>query len=145
QLRDPITLRSGTHVLSVIRGDGDPLTLPFIVRRGPNEALRIEFEPNLTARREPDAPAVAPGRVPDPPVVTAKPADLPPDVGSPPATDSAPGIPTAPQSLEFSPSPRVVTEKPKPAPSPEPPKEIRHLRLNSWITLNPTQGVSRTR
>ena len=41
----PITLRAGEHALEVKWGDGEFKTRKFVVRRGENEDLRVEYEP----------------------------------------------------------------------------------------------------
>jgi formylglycine-generating enzyme required for sulfatase activity len=55
----PITLRAGTHELEVKWGDGEFKTRTFVVHRGDNEDLRVEYEP--TRNRKLQAP---PGPVP---------------------------------------------------------------------------------
>jgi formylglycine-generating enzyme required for sulfatase activity/serine/threonine protein kinase len=42
---EPITLRAGEHALEVTWGDGQFQTRQFIVRRGDDECLRVEYEP----------------------------------------------------------------------------------------------------
>jgi hypothetical protein len=44
-LGKPITLRAGEHALEVTWGDGEFETRKFVVRRGDDERLRIEYEP----------------------------------------------------------------------------------------------------
>ena len=44
-LGEPITLRAGEHVLTVKCGDTEVETHKFIVHRGNNEALRVEYQP----------------------------------------------------------------------------------------------------
>jgi len=61
----PITLRAGAHALEVKWGDGQFKTRKFIVRRGANEDLRVDYEPipapRATASQEPaKAPEPAP-------------------------------------------------------------------------------------
>ncbi len=46
-LGEPITLRSGEHDLTVVRGTTETETRKFIVRRGQDEALRIEYVPQI--------------------------------------------------------------------------------------------------
>ena len=52
----PITLRAGTHDMEVKWGDGQFQTRRFVVRRGENESLNVEYEPTSkngeTASRE---------------------------------------------------------------------------------------------
>ena len=52
----PITLRAGAHALEVKWGDGEFKTRSFVVHRGDNEDLRVEYEPTrndrATASRE---------------------------------------------------------------------------------------------
>jgi formylglycine-generating enzyme required for sulfatase activity/serine/threonine protein kinase len=55
-LGEPITLRAGTHELAVKWGDGEFKTRTFVVRRGDNEELRVEYEP----KPRPDKPQVPP-------------------------------------------------------------------------------------
>ena len=62
----PITLRAGEHALEVKWGDGEFQTRRFVVRRGENEDLRVEYEPTrknrATASREkPPEAAPKPG------------------------------------------------------------------------------------
>ena len=62
----PITLRAGEHALEVKWGDGEFKTRRFVVRRGENEDLRVEYEPTrknrATASREkPPEAAPKPG------------------------------------------------------------------------------------
>ena len=49
-LDEPITLRAGTHELAVKWGDGEFKTSTFVVRRGDNEELRVEYEPRASDR-----------------------------------------------------------------------------------------------
>jgi formylglycine-generating enzyme required for sulfatase activity len=61
-----ITLRAGTHDMEVRWGDGQFQTRRFVVRRGDNEDLRVEYEPTrndgVTASREkPSEAAPKPG------------------------------------------------------------------------------------
>ena len=44
-LGEPITLRAGEHELLVKRGDGEFETRKFVIRRGDNPALSVEFKP----------------------------------------------------------------------------------------------------
>ena len=44
-LGEPITLRAGEHALEVTWGDGQFQTRKFVVRRGDDERLRVEYEP----------------------------------------------------------------------------------------------------
>ena len=46
-LDEPITLRVGEHVLFIRRGDVEVETRKFIVHRGTNDDLRIEYEPKV--------------------------------------------------------------------------------------------------
>ena len=55
-LDGPITLRAGTHELAVKWGDGEFKTSTFVVRRGDNEELRVEYEP----KPGPAKPTVSP-------------------------------------------------------------------------------------
>jgi hypothetical protein len=48
--RESITLRAGTHELAVKWGDGEFKTRTFVVRRGGNEELRVEYEPRASDR-----------------------------------------------------------------------------------------------
>jgi serine/threonine protein kinase len=43
-LAEPITLRAGEHELTIERGDIEVQTRKFVVRRGDNEELRVEYE-----------------------------------------------------------------------------------------------------
>ena len=67
-LGEPITLRAGEHALEVKWGDGEFQTRTFVVRRGDNEDLRVEYEPTrkhrATASREPGE--ALPRRLPKP-------------------------------------------------------------------------------
>jgi hypothetical protein len=84
-LGDPITLWTGEHELSVKRGDGEFETQKFVIRRGDNPALSVEFKPKETPREKPidsasppsivEAPATNPA--PPPPI----PAIIPPKPG----------------------------------------------------------------
>ncbi len=70
-LGEPITLRSGKHELTVIRGETETETRKFVVRRGHDEALRIEYAPKIEKEKSanavktanpihwPDVPAMA--------------------------------------------------------------------------------------
>jgi formylglycine-generating enzyme required for sulfatase activity len=63
----PLTLRPGVHELEVKWGDGEFKTRTFVVRRGDNEDLRVEYEPsgNRAANASPEKPpAPAPEVVP---------------------------------------------------------------------------------
>jgi transposase len=55
-LDKPITLRAGPHELAVRWGDGEFKTSTFVVRRGDNEELRVEYEP----KPSPAKPSVPP-------------------------------------------------------------------------------------
>ena len=52
----PITLRAGTHDMEVMWGDGQFQTRRFVLRRGDNENLKVDYEPTNkngdTASRE---------------------------------------------------------------------------------------------
>jgi hypothetical protein len=51
---EPITLRTGEHVLTATWHGAETETRKFIVRRGDNEELRIEYEPRVSDRAPPD-------------------------------------------------------------------------------------------
>jgi len=62
----PITLRAGTHGMDVKWGDGQFQTLRFVVRRGDNESLNVEYEPtrkngDTASREKPPEEAPKPG------------------------------------------------------------------------------------
>ena len=52
-LDGPITLRAGTHELAVKWGPGEFKTGTFVVRRGDNEELRVEYEPKPSLDKAP--------------------------------------------------------------------------------------------
>jgi formylglycine-generating enzyme required for sulfatase activity len=54
----PITLRAGEHTLEVKWGAGEFQTRTFIVRRGDNEDLRVEYEPTEKLKSRADAKEV---------------------------------------------------------------------------------------
>jgi formylglycine-generating enzyme required for sulfatase activity/serine/threonine protein kinase len=59
----PITLRAGEHALEVKWGDGEFQTRTFVVHRGDDERLRIEYEParkSTTSANGKKAPSPAP-------------------------------------------------------------------------------------
>jgi formylglycine-generating enzyme required for sulfatase activity len=61
-LGEPITLRAGEHALKIKWGDGEFETRTFVVKRGENEALRVEYEPKTepkTATKAPELPKPA--------------------------------------------------------------------------------------
>ncbi len=58
-LGEPITLRSGEHNLTVIRGNTETETRKFIVRRWHDEALRIEYVPRSEEMEPSDTEKVA--------------------------------------------------------------------------------------
>jgi formylglycine-generating enzyme required for sulfatase activity len=66
----PLTFRPGVHELEVQWGDGEFKTRTFVVRRGDNEDLRVEYEPasDRVARASPEKPPdVTPNQPPPPP------------------------------------------------------------------------------
>lgn len=56
--RESITLRAGTHELAVKWRDGEYKTRAFVVHRGDNEELRVEYEPKHSPDKPPVPPAV---------------------------------------------------------------------------------------
>jgi serine/threonine protein kinase len=58
-LGEPITLRSGEHDLTVIRASTETETRKFVVRRGQDEALRVEYIPRVEKRNSADTKKVA--------------------------------------------------------------------------------------
>src|SRR5208337_4495783 len=57
--RESITLRAGTHELAVKWGDGEFKTRDFVVHRGKDEELRVEYEPKYSPDKLPAPPAEA--------------------------------------------------------------------------------------
>ncbi len=57
--RESITLRAGTHELAVKWGDGEFKTRDFVVHRGKDEELRVEYEPKYSPDKPPAPPAEA--------------------------------------------------------------------------------------
>ncbi len=62
----PISLRAGTHDMEVRWGDGQFQTRRFVVRRGDNESLKVEYEPtrkngDTASREKPPGTAPKPG------------------------------------------------------------------------------------
>src|SRR5262249_1788386 len=49
-LGEPIKLWTGTHELTVSRGDSDTRTRLLVIRRGPDEALSVESDPTAPPR-----------------------------------------------------------------------------------------------
>src|SRR5262249_19699354 len=93
----PITLRAGEHELEVKWGDGEFRTRQFVVRRGENEDLRVEYEPahNRAANASPKKPAE---------VTPSSPAPPPPWAGAEPEPASRPALAPAPVD-----APKVIT------------------------------------
>jgi serine/threonine protein kinase len=58
-LGEPITLWTGDHVLTVMRGDTESEARNFTVRRGEDVALRVEYVPRNEKRKSEDAEKVA--------------------------------------------------------------------------------------
>ncbi len=54
-LDEPMTLRAGEHALKIEWGNGEFETRKFVVRRGDNEALIVEYEPRHEDRFPPEA------------------------------------------------------------------------------------------
>ena len=57
--RESIALRAGTHELAVKWGDGEFKTRDFVVHRGNDEELRVEYEPKYSPDKPPASPAEA--------------------------------------------------------------------------------------
>jgi formylglycine-generating enzyme required for sulfatase activity/serine/threonine protein kinase len=60
ELGAPITLRAGEHALEVTWGDGEFQTRRFVVRRGDDERLRVEYEPTPNGKADTAAAGAPP-------------------------------------------------------------------------------------